>query len=296
MVGWRGPPRSTALAVGLACSLTLAGYFAIQWYQGVALQEYHRQGVIATRVFWHNIFSGLSFHPAFAERYQIRVDDSSIFAATRDYLTETDRYDAWREMGGEEPGFAGLKLDQYDPYVREMLFARCTTYVRECAEAVLYYKPVALAENLAWLYGLRALPPNLEIVVSRSFGEAGEQVMRQYLSATSQMDQRGQRAYLWTPIVLLIVAPFAVLLMRESRASTWTAGAGAVGLLLGSTIPTVIGYPVAHTILEPAIAFGVLLYFGICAAVAAWLPGLLARGLPRRRAPETTSPVPTAAR
>jgi hypothetical protein len=287
--------RSTVAAVGSTVGLVVAGYVGIQLYQTYGLPEEYRRGEeIATRVFWHNIFSGLAYHPDFAERYQLRIDDSSIFAATRDYLAETGRLDLWRDMGGEEPDFSGLKFTKYDPVVREMLLARCTIHVGECAEAMLYYKPVALAGNLAWLYGLRSLPPDLDIVVSRTYGDP--QVKSQTIAATEQMDRAGQRAYLWTPIVLLVILPFALLLTREPRWSIWASAAAVVALTAGSLIPTVIGYPVAHTILEAALTFGMLLYFGLCLAVMAWLPALAARGLPRQRESETSSPLPTAAR
>jgi hypothetical protein len=289
--------RSTLLAVGSTVTLAAAAYVGVQVYQAVALpDEYRRGDQIATRVFWHNIFSGLAFHPDFAERYQLRIDDNSTFAATRDYLIETGRRDVWRDMGGEEPDFGGLKFAKYDPVVRELLVARCSTYLRECAEAMLYYKPVALAGNLAWLYGLQPLPPNLEIVVPWGRGEASAQVKHQYIEATQQMDERGQRAYLWTPLVLLVVAPFAVLLALEPRRSMWAAFAAVVGLAIGSTIPTVVGYPIAHTILEPALVVGMVTYFGICFTAATWLPRVLAHRWPRQQAAEAPTSLSTAAR
>jgi hypothetical protein len=292
-VAWRW----TALAVGTTIGLAIAGYVGLQAYQVASLpDEYARRDEIATRVFWHSLFSGLAFHPDFAERYHLRIDDSSVFAATRAYLLETGRADLWHEMGGDVPDFGGIKFAKYDPVVREMLFARCSTFLRECAEAVLYYKPIALAENLAWLYGLKMLPPNLEIVVPWQREDVSGQVKSQYLTATYDMDQQGQRAYPWTPIVLLIVVPFALLLVTEARSSVWATFAASVGLLLGSTIPTIVGFPVAHTILEPAIAVGTLFYLSLCFAVAGWGPVLLTHRWPRRRAVEASSPLETAAR
>jgi hypothetical protein len=284
--------RSTGAAVVATLGLVVVGYTGLQVYQRFGLPDEYRRGQeIATRVFWHNIFSGLAYHPELAARYQLRIDDSSIFAATRDYLAETGRLDLWRDMGGEEPDFSGLQFAKYDPVVREMLVARCSSYLRECAEVLLYYKPVALAGNLAWVYGLRDLPPNLDIVVSRIYGST--EVKDQTLAATEQMDRNGQRAYLWTPVVLLIVLPFGLLLTRESRTSIWRAFAALGGLTAGSLIPTVIGYPVAHTILEATITVGMLVYVGLCVAIVAWRPALAARGLPGRREAETSAPLPT---
>jgi hypothetical protein len=69
--------RSTALAVGSTVSLAVGAYLGVQLYQATALPEEYRRGdQITTRVFWHNIFSGLAFHPDFAERYSLRIDDN----------------------------------------------------------------------------------------------------------------------------------------------------------------------------------------------------------------------------
>ena len=62
-----------------------------------------------------------------------------------------------------------------------MLVARCTTLVRECLETFLWYKPVSLLGNLAWLYGFRDLPPDLEVTVSPYFGDI---LKRQFLGMT----------------------------------------------------------------------------------------------------------------
>jgi hypothetical protein len=291
-VAWRW----TGISVGATISLTVAAYIGLQAYQSATLPEEYRRGdQIATRVFWHNIFSGFAYHPDFSERYRLRVDDASVFAAARDYLAETGRYDVWLAMGGEDAEeFGALNYTKYDPIAREMLFARCTTYLRECLETFLWYKPVSLMGNLAWLYGLQPLPPDLEVTVSRRSSTGGDEVKQQYIAATRQMDAHGQRAYLWTPIVLLIILPFAVLLVRESRPAVWTALAGSVGLTLGSLFPTVIGYPLPHTIVETALAVGILVYFGIGVAAATGLPVLVARRWSRRRS-ETSPSLATAA-
>lgn len=135
----------------------------------------------------------------------------------------------------------------------------------------------------------------MNVVVSRKLGEAGAQVRDQTIAATDQMDRNGQRAYLWTPIVVLLLAPFAVLLTAESRQAIWVAFAAMVGLTVGSMIPTVIGYPVAHTILEGALTIGALGYVGVCFAAATWLPALLPRASIQRQQAEASSPLPTAA-
>jgi hypothetical protein len=284
-LGW-GIPRSPVLAAGVAIGLMVGGYLGLQAYHAVALPEEYRRGdEIATRVFWHNIFTGFAYHPELHERFRIWLDDVSIIAATGRYLAETDQLDRWQEMGGRLPvpdesnstasSFEGIKLAKYDPVVREMLIARCTTLVRECLETFVWYKPASLLGNLAWLYGFRALPPDLDVTVSPYFGDLLE---RQIVGMTEGLDGRGWRAYLWTPMVLLIVVPFAVFLLVETRQRTWAAFGACLGLALGSTIPTVAGYAAPHTIGESAIVAGMLIYLGVCVALAAGLRLVLSRG------------------
>lgn len=273
--------RAALLAIGLM----VAGYLGLQAYHAVALPEEYRRGdEIATRVFWHNIFTGFAYHPELQPRFEIWLDDVSIMAATGRYLVETGQSDRWLDMGGTLPvsdpvtspasDFEGVKFAKYDPAVREMLVARCSTFVRACLETFLWYKPVSLLGNLAWLYGFREQPPDLDVTVSPYFGDILKQ---QFLGITDGLDGRGWRAYLWTPRVLLIVVPFVVLLLTETRQRTWAALGAVVGLALGSTIPTVAGYAAPHTISEPAIVGGMLVYLGLGVGVAAGLRSALVR-------------------
>jgi len=297
--GWRIP--RPVLAAGIAVGLMVGGYLGLQAYHAVALPEEYRRGdEIATRVFWHNIFTGFAYHPGLQERFRIWLDDVSIIAATGRYLVETDQEDRWLEMGGKLPvpgeadgaaSFEGIKFAKYDPAVKEMLVARCTTLVRECLETLLWYKPLSLAGNLAWLYGVRQLPPDLEVTESPYFGDI---LKRQILGMTDGLDGRGWRAYLWTPRILLIVLPFVVLLLAETRERARAACWACLGLACGSTIPTVAGYAAPHTISESAIVFGMLAYLGVCVALATGLRKLMAGDRapsPRRAAATVPSAV-----
>jgi hypothetical protein len=254
----------------------IAGYLGLQVYQASVLPEEYRRGdEIATRNIWHNVFTGFAYHPAMRERFQLRLDDVSIEAATRDWLIENGRLDDWLAIGGRPPdpslqydppsSFEGVKLAKYDPLVREMLISRCSTFVRECLETVLFYKPRSLLENLAWAYGLRELPPDLEVSDSHYFGNL---LQTQFIGTSHRLDATGLRAFLWSPKALLVLAPFVLLLLVESSGRAWATLASAGWLVLGSTIPTEAGYAAAHTIGEPAIAFGMLIYLGLGLAIA----------------------------
>jgi hypothetical protein len=256
-------------------------------YQATVIPEEYRRGdEIATRNIWHNVFTGFAYHPAMRERYQLRLDDVSIEAATRDWLVENGRLDDWLAIGGRPPGppgvqesasaFEGVKLAKYDPLVKEMLIARCSQYPRECLETVLYYKPVSLLENLAWMYGLRDLPPDLDVATSKYFGEQGDLLKRQFLGTSQRLDSAGLRASLWSPMALLVIVPFVLLLAVESAGRGWAALAAGAWLALGSTIPIEVGYAAPHTISDPSIAFGMVVYVGLCLALAEGLRRVLA--------------------
>jgi hypothetical protein len=154
-----------------------------------------------------------------------------------------------------------------------MLIARCSTFVRDCLETVLFYKPVSLLQNLAWAYGLRELPPDLEVSDSHYFGNL---LQTQFIGTSHRLDATGLRAFLWSPKILLVLAPFVLLLMLESSGQAWATLAAAGWLVLGSAIPTEAGYAAPHTIGEPAIAFGMLIYLGLGLAIAWALRRLLA--------------------
>jgi hypothetical protein len=282
----RGLGGGAFLAVGITLALVIAGYVGLQVYQATVIPEEYRRGdEIATRNIWHNVFTGFAYHPAMRERYRLRLDDVSIEAATRDWLIESGRLDDWLAIGGRPPGppgeqesasaFEGVKLAKYDPLVKEMLIARCSQYPRECLETVLYYKPVSLLENLGWLYGLRDLPPDLDVATSKYFGEQGDLLKRQFLGTSQRLDSAGLRASLWSPKALLVIVPFVLLLAVEPAGRAWMALAAGAWLALGSTIPTEAGYAAPHTISDPSIAFGMVIYAALCLALAAGLRRVL---------------------
>ena len=122
----RGPSLGQALRrtapVGLPLALLVLGMLGLQVYRGVAYPaEYQRGDQILTRVFWHNIISGLAFHPSFGERQRLRVDDLSVMRAVGRFLDAQGRHDEWVAMGGETRYLVGLKFVPYEAAAREYL-------------------------------------------------------------------------------------------------------------------------------------------------------------------------------
>lgn len=222
-------------------------------------EEYHRNGEAVTRPFWHNIYSGFAFHPAMAERYQLKVDDFTVLLATKQYLLENDRADIWEAAGGNSKDYTGMRWKAYDDAVKDMLFDRCRQYFGECMATFIYYKPLSMIKNLLWVSGWIRLPPDMDIFVSR-FPEIGTIVKEQFTETSRKLDRHKERGRMWLRYVSAMIAVFAVLaVLRPRKDELLPTLATAGALAAGSTVPSIVGYAAPHTIAEAALAFPLLL-------------------------------------
>jgi hypothetical protein len=264
--GWR-----VVALTACPLALVLLGQVALDRYRAWAYPiEYQRGDQILTRGIWHNVFSGFALQPDLAERYGLKIDDVSIMRATGQYLQESGRGQEWLAMGGGSPHFTGLRWAAYDQAVRDMLVARCTATPGPCLAAVTLDKPRSLLGDLAWVYGLRELPPDLDVLTSP---EVGDTVKDQVIEATRRLQQTGLRAYPWSPGVLVLSLTFIWTMLGARWTEVKRGGLAVAALLAGSLLPSLIGYPAPHAIAEPAIATGMLVVLS--------LSGLAARGLSR---------------
>jgi hypothetical protein len=265
---WRASasqPRECWLRLGLASCplvLVLAGHLALDRYRAwVFPAEYQRGEQTLARMVWHNVYSGFALQPELAQRYDLRIDDTSIIRATGQYLDETGRGTEWTEMGGTSPNFTAIRWAPYDQAVKDMLFARCTALARQCLTAFALDKPAALAGDLAWTYGLRELPPGVDVFTSLA---AGDTVKTQVIEASERLDRTATRAHLWMPAVLALLLVLAASMTGASRPDCLAVAFAAAFLWAGSLVPSIVGYPAPHAVAEPAIATGMLIYLGLC--------------------------------
>jgi hypothetical protein len=246
--------------------LVLVGQVALERYRAWAYPiEYQRGDQILTRGIWHNIFSGFALEPEMAARYALKIDDVSIMGATGQYLQESGRAQDWLEMGGGSPHFTRLRWAAYDQAVRDMLVARCTATPGPCLAAVTRDKPRSLLGHLAWVYGLRELPPDLDAFTSP---EVGDTLKNQITEATHRLDETGLRAHPWSPGVLLLSVLLAWTMLGAQSGEARATGLAVGALWAGSLLPSLIGYPAPHAIAEPAIATCILVVSGLSAAAA----------------------------
>jgi hypothetical protein len=258
-VTWR-QLRSSAI-VGLPLAAALLGLLFLRGYRVVAYPaEYQRGDQILIRVFWHNIVSGLSFQPDFAEREQMRIDDVSVVYAIGRYLIQNGRRDEWVAMGGESPALADIRWAMYDRVARDYLVDECRAEPSVCLSADFYYKPRSLLGLMAWLYGIRDFPPDIEIFVSRHWGDA---VLKQTIDFNEQLTKAGLRGGLFAPPILAVIAALVlcrVLLKPRNLGIIWLVGAA---LFVGSLVPILVGYPSTWTITENAIVVTALMYLAM---------------------------------
>jgi hypothetical protein len=259
--------RSGHAALGrIACTIIpiiiiSAGILGLSVYRKVAYDErYLRGDQIVTRVFWHNIFSGLAFNPQLSERYRLKVDDLSIVRAVGRFMVDNGRAQEWESIGGISEGYSKLHWAAYDRIAGEALAKICRDQLRECVATILCYKPISLLRHLSWLYGLRDEIPDVTIFVSPELGNAME-LQLGYLKTS--LGKTGLGFSLWDPLAVLMILSFAAIChIQQDRVSQMDV-VSLVMLAIGALIPTLIGYPSMHTIAEPAIVLPAILYCGL---------------------------------
>jgi len=273
----RSSPGPTSQALGrfdllgplIPAGLIIVCVLGLRVYRQTIYDVRFSQGnQMVTRVFWHNILSGLAFDPALAARYNLKVDDFSEKRAVGVYLTATGRADRWQAMEGGTPR---LHWIDYDRAAGELFWAIGRHDTADFLATALYYKPLALAHDLAWLYGFQREVPDIDIFVSPEIGRIMEVELK---GLQGSLDRHGQRFILWSPPTLLLVIAFsALLLLQPTRVPPRDWVPFAI-LAAGSLIPTFVGYPGLHAIAEPAIMCAAVLFVCVTVLAALALAGL----------------------
>lgn len=270
--------RRPAAAIPLLA--VMIGMAGLQVYRAVAYPaEYQRSDQILTRVFWHNIASGLVFSPAFAEREQARIDDRSIIRAVGRWLVAEGRSEEWVAMHGPEMvtsrDLVPFNRASYDRAARDFLVSQCQHRPTECLQATTR-KFGSFALLLGWYYGWRDIPPDLDLFVS-DFIEPPDEVERQMLAMSKRLDEARQRAVLWSAVPLSI-ALIAGLCVGFSPRSNWRVAwlLGGLGIL-GSCLPIVVGYPAPWTMVEAAVMVTAGGLFAVASGIALVVGRLMLR-------------------
>jgi len=235
-------------------AFSLIFYSTLTLYLNYKLpEEYYRGGQIATRVFWHNIFSGFAFNPNMSSRDNLHIDDFTTLEAVEIYLKQNSRESEWELIKGSSSNYTTLSWAPYELVVKELVKDRCALYFYDCFTTFFWYKPIAMIENIAWVYGLKQYPPNMDIFVSKHH-EIGTVVKEQFIFTSNQLDRYGERGIYWI-LRIFIFALIFYLLARiypcKEKALPVVATSGI--LFIGSMAPSIVGYAAPHTIAELAL-------------------------------------------
>lgn len=253
---WRRKGMGKRLArAAVPALLAACGTIGLSEYKRAAISPtYYRDGD-ASHVFWHSVFSGLAFSPELGSRFDIRIDDASVFVATRRFLAEQGQQRRWEQMGGSG--------QRYDAAVRDMFFATCREWPAEVCATIIYHKPRAMALYVAWFLRLVPEPEYLDVLWPTARAE--------YQGMAAAMDREDKALRLFRPGCLALLLLTMLWAGRSPRGNAKeTAG---IALLLGlcGLMPSVLGYPVAHTIGDALVCFGMLVYVALMlGALAAW--------------------------
>ena len=272
IVPWR-PAASQDLRPAWLPLLALWPVAAL-WAGNVSLTLYRQQAFApvyfsdqgATHVFWHSLFSGLSTHPDLAREYDIRIDDVSVVAATGRYLVAEGRRGDWVAIGGESPGFSRVKYGPYDQYAGEAFRAACRRDPGGCAAAVLYYKPLVLGRYLAWFTGWWP-----EIPAPYMFDR---ELLEQYQPMARAMREERQIVDLGRPARLIVMALVGLALAGSLLAHYRVLLLTLVVLVGAASLPSLVAYPIAHTINDALVAAATAVYAVLALVVAALAGGV----------------------
>ena len=289
---WRYVPwPSTANGRARAAWLPLLALWPVValWTGNVSLALYRQatyapayfedQG--ATHVFWHSLFSGLSTHPDLAREHRLLIDDVSVVAATGRYLVAEGRRDEWVAIGGESPGFSKIRYGPYDRYSGEAFRALCLREFAACAATFAYYKPLVLGQYLLWFTGWRAEIPGPYMY--------DRELFEQYQPMARAMRDEGKIVDLGRPARLTLTILVGVALAGTLRANVRPLVLMLVVLVGGASLPSMVAYPIAHTISDALVAAATGFYAVLALLVAlavSWIGRLV--GLPRRPEPTPT--------
>jgi hypothetical protein len=166
------------------------------------MYDFEVYGEIKTRLFYHNIYSGLAFEPHLAELYNIRIDDWSIYDAAGKYMVESGQLDKWQriipscaihkdlhscvadptKLSGQITNWAG-----YDRIVGEMLINTCSKHFGYCINSI-GYKLRWFSEYLLWVTNYSTDFPNYEMFHPLEWGDPMPGIIGPYISGVKAND------------------------------------------------------------------------------------------------------------
>ena len=140
-----------------AIGIMLCVYAGLGLYKSVAYDARYKKDGTSSHVVWHNIYMGLGFHPEAVKRFDLFPDDSTVYRHAAAYLEanppERTKFNL-KDADVAVPVFPTVGWRAYDQIVRDMFFDFIHANPRYTLASFLIYKPLYLAHELAWQFGL----------------------------------------------------------------------------------------------------------------------------------------------
>jgi hypothetical protein len=251
----------------LVVATLLAGLGGHRVYQSACYSELYRREGGQAHCFWHIMYSGLAYHPRLGKEHRLLIDDVTEISATGRFLIAHGRGQEWHDMGGsEDPSpdkivYDHINHDRYDQAVKEVFFHTCRNEFAAVFSTMLYYKPVALAQYLAWHLRLVKRAPRTDVFVP---GDVGKDLKEM----EARMDGEGMSFRPWRPEFVVALLLFGVWAWRSLHRQWPLLLAGLLAFFSLSSLPSLAGYPAAHTMAEAVVSFGMLLFAGAVAVLS----------------------------
>jgi hypothetical protein len=142
----------------------------------------------------------------------------------------------------------------------EAFRALCRREPGTCAAAVLYYKPLVLGQYLAWFTGWRS-----DIPATYMFDK---DLLEQYQPMARLMRDERQIVDLSRPAMLILMVLTGLVLARPLRDDRGAVLLSLVVLMGGASLPSLVAYPIAHTVSDALVAALTAAYAGLAFLVA----------------------------
>jgi hypothetical protein len=233
--------------------LLILGLISLSKYKHYTYDQSYFEVGGASHVFWHSIYSGLSYHPQYSKENKIYIDDNSVIEATGSFLISNGRQLEWASMGGLSPNYSEIKYTIYDNAVKDMVISSLTHEPHIWISAFFYYKPLELINQVGWLLGFANFVPNTEVLWEGAGADLSNTTLR--------MEKENKRLDLARATSAIILFILALITLKNNFKQPKLLALLFFLFTLTSLLPSLVGYPAPHTIFDSVITAALIFYF-----------------------------------
>ena len=221
--------RNRLLPACMTICMFLASISALVHYRDSVIGQVYKENGGTTHVFWHTLVSGLSLNPTFAQKFQIQIDDVSIFVATEKFLRDHGREEEANELHKK------IQYDIYDLQARDMFFQTIKDHPFEFIKTMVFYKPLYAAQFVLWYSRIRSHPPGMDAM--------GDIAKLELSAMSKRMDLEKRGLYLFNPIAALVWSLGTLMAWGSLKKHGGSILATVTLFSIASLMPVLVGYP-----------------------------------------------------